>query len=51
MGSGPQKGWTPEGAGMPVGKEKKLKYAPLRMELKGQQPGFEIKQVNIVIKG
>lgn len=30
-------------------KEKTLKYAPLRMELKGQQPGFEIKQVNIVI--
>ena len=30
-------------------KEKKLKYVPLRMELKGQQPGFEIKQVNIVI--
>ena len=21
MGSGPQKGWTPEGAGMPVGKK------------------------------
>lgn len=30
-------------------KEKTLKYATLRTELKGQQPGFEIKQVNIVI--
>ena len=30
-------------------KEKTLKYAPLRMKLKGQRPGFEIKQVNIVI--
>ena len=29
--------------------EKTLKYAPLRMELKRQYPGFGIKQVNIVI--
>ena len=29
--------------------EKTLKYAQLRMELKRQHPGLEIKQVNIVI--
>ena len=30
-------------------KEKTLKYAPLRTELKRQHARFEIKQVNIVI--
>ena len=30
-------------------KEKTRKYAPLRWELKQQCPGYEIKQVNIII--
>ena len=29
--------------------EKNLKYAPLRLELKRQHPGFKIRQFNIVI--
>ena len=29
--------------------EKTLKYAPLRLELKRQQPGYKIRQFNIVI--
>ena len=29
--------------------EKTLKYTPLRLELKRQQPGFKIRQFNIVI--
>ena len=29
--------------------EKTLKYAPLRLELKRQHPGFKIRQFNIVI--
>ena len=30
-------------------KEKTLKYAPLRLELKQQYPGYKINQVNIII--
>ena len=30
-------------------KEKTLKYAPLRLELKQQYPGYRINQVNIII--
>ena len=30
-------------------KEKTLKYAPLRLELKQQYPGYRINQVNITI--
>ena len=29
--------------------EKTLKYAPLRLELKRQHPGYKIRQFNIVI--
>ena len=30
-------------------KEKTFKYAPLRLELKQQYPGYKINQVNIII--